>query len=84
MTICRYQFDGTITKFGRRDMRRGKTFGRAEPTPNGVMCIMRWHEPLAGWGVELYKLTSPDELFVESEICIHGQLVKWNTIYVRK
>jgi hypothetical protein len=82
--VCRYSFDGTITRFGRRDMRRGKAYGRVEPTPAGVMCVSRWDEPLPGWGKELFRLVGEGELQVEAEMHMNGRLVTYNTIYHRR
>ena len=48
MRVSRYQLDGVVTNFGRRDMRRGKAVGRAEATPLGIVCLSRWDDPLPG------------------------------------
>lgn len=80
----RYQFDGTITRFGRRDMRRGKAYGRAEPTPMGVVCMTRWDEPMSGWGTEVFKLMENGVLEVESNMEMNGQHVQYRTLYTKR
>ena len=82
--LYRYAFDGSVTRFGRRDMRRGGAMGRAEPTPTGMVCVSRWDEPLPGWGKEHFHMPSAGELHVESHMNMNGRIVRYRTIYHRR
>ena len=73
-----------MAQFKRRDLRRGKHFGRIEVTSAGIVTIVRWDEPLAGYGSEVFRLVSPNELHVEAEMRVGRSDVKYTVIYNKK
>lgn len=82
LTGCRYTLDGQISRCNRRDMRRGKMQGRVQLTARGVVCLVRWDDPLPGWGVELFELVDGD-LITTSQMFMSGRHEAYKTVYVR-
>lgn len=83
----RYQLDGRIGRFKRRDLRGGKHEGRVEVLEDGALRLhLKWDEPHGGVGTDTFRLVSDDEMHVMSELRKEGSNTKisYNTIYRRK
>jgi hypothetical protein len=56
--------------------------GTAEKLPDGAVCItLEWDEPLGGLGTDVFYIPAPGILYVDSTILMHGQTIKYRTIY---
>ena len=56
--------------------------GTAELLPDGAVCVtLEWDEPLGGIGTDVFYVPAPKLLYVDSTILMHGQTVKYRTIY---
>lgn len=59
--------------------------GTAEKLPDGAVCItLEWDEPLGGVGTDVFYVPAPNLLYVDSTILMHGQVVKYRTVYNRQ
>ena len=56
--------------------------GTAEKLPDGAVCVtLEWDEPLGGIGTDVFYAPAPKLLYVDSTILMHGQTVKYRTVY---
>ncbi|KAL3144821.1 hypothetical protein ABBQ38_001930 [Trebouxia sp. C0009 RCD-2024] len=77
-----YPLTGEVRRFKRRDLRKGLHKGVAEHLPDGAVCVtLEWDEPLGGIGTDVFYVPAPKLLYVDSTIVMHGQTVKYRTIY---
>lgn len=53
-------------------------------TSAGIVVLVRWEEPLAGHGLEVFKLVGPDELHVISEMYVSQDSVRYRSIYHKR
>lgn len=64
-------------------MRGGGARGTVTPTERGLVTTLAWGEPHAGHGHETFRLVSPDEMHVVSELHTGGQIVRYTIRYRR-
>jgi hypothetical protein len=65
--------------------RAGKHVGRVRPGPGGTLrCELRWPEPFAGEGADVFRLVGHDTLSVASNLTVHGRSAGYTTVYRRR
>jgi hypothetical protein len=62
----------------------GGAKGTAKLTERGVVTTLAWREPHSGHGHETFRLVSPTELHVSSELHTGGQVVRYTVRYTKK
>lgn len=78
----RYPMDGSQCRWKRRDLRRGQHVGSVHVLPNGALQNqMTWPEPCGGSCTDMYFIPSPGTLWVDTELIVGGEAVRYRQVY---